>query len=114
MTSGEPAGIGLDLSVRPAQQAWPAELVVYTDPQPLLTRAASLDPPMHLYKSRPRCIPHPQSADPLAVLPMVVPRQVTSGVLNPANSHYMLETLEAASRGSMQGAVCSLNYQSGA
>jgi 4-hydroxythreonine-4-phosphate dehydrogenase len=42
ITPGEPAGIGPDIVAQIAQQSWPAELVVITDPEMLLARAKQI------------------------------------------------------------------------
>ncbi|MGL5364821.1 MAG: 4-hydroxythreonine-4-phosphate dehydrogenase PdxA, partial [Plesiomonas shigelloides] len=46
ITPGEPAGVGPDLIIKLAQQAWPAELVVCADPALLQARAATLQLPL--------------------------------------------------------------------
>ena len=48
ITPGEPAGIGPDITIQLAQQAWPAELVVVADPDLLTERAKLLHLPLQL------------------------------------------------------------------
>ena len=48
LTTGEPAGIGPDLAVQPAQRAQGHELVVIADPQLLEERARLLNLPLSL------------------------------------------------------------------
>ena len=48
ITTGEPAGIGPDVVLQTAQQAWPIELVVFADPDLLLQRAKQLKLDIHL------------------------------------------------------------------
>ncbi|BFO08227.1 hypothetical protein GGER_07370 [Serratia rubidaea] len=53
ITPGEPAGVGPDLVVALAQQAWPVELVVCADPALLLERARQLRLPLTLRDYQP-------------------------------------------------------------
>ena len=48
ITPGEPAGIGPDLVIKIAQQAWPAQLVVYADTDMMQQRAEELGLPLTL------------------------------------------------------------------
>ena len=51
ITPGEPAGIGPDLVIKIAQQAWPAQLVVYADTDMMQQRAEELGLPLTLTPS---------------------------------------------------------------
>jgi 4-hydroxythreonine-4-phosphate dehydrogenase len=48
ITVGEPAGIGPDLIVALAQQAWPAQMVVFANGDMLKARAKLLNLPLQL------------------------------------------------------------------
>ena len=108
ITPGEPAGIGPDLTVQLAQQAWPVELVVCASPQLLLQRAAQLGLPLTLRVYDPEQTPVPQQAGTLTVLPVELPQPVTPGMLCVDNGHYVLETLARACDGCLSGEFSAL------
>ncbi|MDJ0034984.1 4-hydroxythreonine-4-phosphate dehydrogenase PdxA [Pantoea allii] len=108
ITPGEPAGIGPDLAVQLAQQAWPVELVVCASPQLLLQRAAQLGLPLTLRVYDPARTAEPQQAGTLTVLPVELPQPVTPGTLCVANSNYVLETLARACDGCLSGEFSAL------
>ncbi|MGL5672329.1 MAG: 4-hydroxythreonine-4-phosphate dehydrogenase PdxA, partial [Plesiomonas shigelloides] len=68
ITPGEPAGVGPDLIIKLAQQAWPAELVVCADPALLQARAAMLQLPLTLLPYQPERAPQAQAAGTLTLL----------------------------------------------
>ncbi len=108
LTPGEPAGIGPDLAVTLAQQAWPVELVVCADPKLLLERAQILSLPLTLREYQASRPAEPQQAGTLTILPisMAVPAQ--AGHLNQANGHYVVETLARACDGCLSGEFAAL------
>lgn len=108
ITAGEPAGIGPDLVVELAQRAWPVELVIATDPQLLLARAAQLDLPLTVLAYDPQITPTPQRAGTLQVLPLPFPAAVTPGELNPANSLAVLQSIARATEGCLRGEFAAL------
>ncbi|MDN3637244.1 4-hydroxythreonine-4-phosphate dehydrogenase PdxA [Simiduia curdlanivorans] len=96
ITAGEPAGIGPDIVLAAAQQARPAEWIVVADPALLRARAAQLGLPLSLSafdSSRPACT---QAAGELLVVPVAMAEPAVAGVLNQANSAYVLATLDQA------------------
>lgn len=96
LTSGEPAGIGPDLCILLAQQQQQCELVVIVDPQLIIERAQSLGLSIKLEQvdlSQAASIP---SKGTLRYLPVDLPVPVQTGVLNKANSPYVLKTLQIA------------------
>lgn len=99
ITPGEPAGVGPDLVVALAQQAWPIELVVCADPQLLLERAARLKLPLSLRDYRPDAPAEPQQAGTLTLLPITCAAPVTPGQLDIRNSAYVVATLARACAG---------------
>lgn len=108
ITPGEPAGVGPDLVLALAQQAWPVELVVCADPALLLERAATVGLNIQLrdyVQGRPA---QPQAAGTLTVLPVKTATPVTAGKLDAANSAYVVETLARACDGAISGEFAAL------
>lgn len=95
ITAGEPAGIGPDIVVQAAQQAWAAELVVIADPSLLTDRARQLGLPLRIieHDSRKQEIHVPQT---LKVIPVKLVSAGQAGQLNAANAAYVIQTLEIA------------------
>jgi 4-hydroxythreonine-4-phosphate dehydrogenase len=87
ITAGEPAGIGPDLCVMLAHERLQADITIITDRTLIASRAAQLG----------------LSIEALTIehIPLAVPAQ--PGILNPANSRHVLDTLERATRGCLQG-----------
>jgi 4-hydroxythreonine-4-phosphate dehydrogenase len=108
LTPGEPAGIGPDLVVRLAQEAFPAELVAMSDPGLLRARARLLGLPLVLRPfavgAEPRShIPGELLCDPV---PLHVP--VHCGHGDPAQAPHVLATLERAVAGCLTGTFQAL------
>ncbi|MCH8493331.1 MAG: 4-hydroxythreonine-4-phosphate dehydrogenase PdxA [Idiomarina sp.] len=103
VTPGEPAGIGPDLIITLAQQPWPAELVVCADGELLAERARQLGLPLQLLPYCPEQAPQPQQAGTLTLcnIPLRVP--AVAGTLNEANGAYVIDTLQRASQGNING-----------
>ena len=93
LTPGEPAGIGLDLCVRLAQEPQVAQLVVVADPTLLEARAAALGLPLTLREFAPAFTP---AAGALDVIPVPLACPAEAGRLDPRNAPYVLETLRRA------------------
>lgn len=108
ITPGEPAGVGPDLVLALAQQAWPVELVVCADPALLLERAQILGLNIELQDYQPGAAPKPQAAGTLTVLPVKTAEPVVAGQLNVANSAYVVETLARACDGAINGEFAGL------
>ncbi|UUE57104.1 4-hydroxythreonine-4-phosphate dehydrogenase PdxA [Pectobacterium aroidearum] len=108
ITPGEPAGIGPDLVIALAQQAWPVELVICADPDLLLTRALQLSMPLTLRDYQPGQPAQPQQAGSLTILPIAASATVIAGQLNVANSAYVVETLARACDGCLSGEFAAL------
>ncbi|ACT14649.1 MULTISPECIES: 4-hydroxythreonine-4-phosphate dehydrogenase PdxA [Pectobacterium] len=108
ITPGEPAGIGPDLVIALAQQAWPVELVICADPDLLLTRALQLSMPLTLRDYQPGQPAQPQQAGSLTILPIATSATVIAGQLNVANSAYVVETLARACDGCLNGEFAAL------
>lgn len=95
LTAGEPAGIGPDLCIQIAQQAWPCQLTVIADRDLLNQRAQMLKLPLQLIEYDPDN-KHAQQAASLHVLHVPVRKLVVAGKLDSANAAYVLETLRCA------------------
>ncbi|MCL6324546.1 4-hydroxythreonine-4-phosphate dehydrogenase PdxA [Pectobacterium polaris] len=108
ITPGEPAGIGPDLVIALAQQAWPVELVICADPDLLLSRALQLSMPLTLRDYQSGQPAQPQQAGSLTILPIAAPATIIPGDLNVANSAYVVETLARACDGCLNGEFAAL------
>jgi 4-hydroxythreonine-4-phosphate dehydrogenase len=98
LTMGEPAGIGPDICLAIAEQAWPCDLTVIGDPCVLQDRARCLELTVHFREvatDAPLCRHQPGT---LQVWPVGDAGGVTPGFLNPALGGYVLKTIESATR----------------
>jgi 4-hydroxythreonine-4-phosphate dehydrogenase len=93
ITPGEPAGIGPDIVLQLAQQAIPAHLVAFADPELLAQRAALLGLSIQLHLYPQENLHQPGHLD---VIPVPLPHPVKCGQLNAAHAPYVLETLRQA------------------
>ncbi|KTD89348.1 MULTISPECIES: 4-hydroxythreonine-4-phosphate dehydrogenase PdxA [unclassified Pseudoalteromonas] len=103
ITPGEPAGIGPDLLITLAQQAWDAQLVVLADAKLLKERAKLLGLPINLIEFDENA---PAKATPegcVYIHQVNLGDDVELGVLNDANGQYVLDTLRIASEKNMDG-----------
>lgn len=108
ITPGEPAGVGPDLVIALAQQAWPAELVVCADPALLLERAALLQLPLTLREYQPDVPAQPQAEKTLTILPIKLHSKALPGQLDVNNGAYVVETLARACNGCLSGEFAAL------
>ncbi|HET8700774.1 MAG TPA: 4-hydroxythreonine-4-phosphate dehydrogenase PdxA [Nitrococcus sp.] len=102
LTTGEPAGIGPDLTAMLAQKPTACQLVAVGDPELLEQRAKAIGLPLQTQCFQPGAAADPHNGR-LSVLPVKLRAAVTPGQLVPANAHYVLETLERAGRGCLDG-----------
>ena len=102
VTSGEPAGIGPDLCVQMAAQQDQPAMVIIADKYLLKQRAEQLGLKLQVqdYVLGETVLARP---DTLTVLHVPVATPVATGVLNVANSHYVLQTLSRALQGCLLG-----------
>lgn len=101
ITAGEPAGIGPDLCIQLAQQPQTEQLVVVANRNLLEQRARALKLP---WQSLPFAPVRTNSAQPgLPVIDIPLTTEVTAGRLDPANARYVLQTIEAALAGCLDG-----------
>lgn len=96
LTAGEPAGIGPDLCIQIAQQPIAGKLVAIADRKLLLTRAHQLQLPLQLIEISPSTPPSQHIPGSLQVLHVPLTEPAQPGILNPANAHYVLATLQRA------------------
>ncbi len=108
LTPGEPAGIGPDLLVALAQQAQAHELVAVADPQLLLARAELLKLPLKLRLLEPGLTPRPLAAGELGIAPVALEAPAEPGKLDARNSRYVLNTLDRAINGCLNGEFAAL------
>ena len=97
LTAGEPAGIGPDLCVMLSRQSLDGRIVVLADRDVLQQRAERLAMSFDV----PKYVAGGEAHLSLLHLPASTP--VTPGVLDPANSSYVLATLERAIAGCLNG-----------
>jgi 4-hydroxythreonine-4-phosphate dehydrogenase len=103
ITSGEPAGIGLDLCAMLARHALPAHIVVVADLPALQQRASALGLDVEPYPYDPQQrIPHAGNGK-LCVLHIPASAPVIAGALDKANGAYVLQTLQRAIDGCQRG-----------
>ena len=103
LTAGEPAGIGPDLCVLLAQRQIAARIVVIADRDLLASRARQLNvalTPIDFDADTPLC---PAAPGTLYVLNHALTVPAACGVLQPANSGCVLETLRSAVAGCLNG-----------
>jgi len=100
ITTGEPAGIGPELmaSIRAGQ--FNARLILLGDESLLRSRAQAIEKSIQLLPYQPDQ-PAPDQGFEIIHIPLREP--VQAGVLNPANATYVLELLERAANGCLQG-----------
>ena len=103
VTAGEPAGIGPDLCVALARRRLPARIVVVADRELIASRARLLRVALKVAAHPPATRAAPPLGT-LAVHHVPAARAAEPGRLDPANSRYVLRTLEAAADGCRTGA----------
>ena len=103
ITPGEPAGIGPDLLITLAQQAWDAQLVVLADAKLLKERAKLLGLPISLIEFDENAPAKATPAGSVYIYQVNLGDDVELGVLNDANGQYVLDTLRIASEKNMDG-----------
>jgi 4-hydroxythreonine-4-phosphate dehydrogenase len=102
ITSGEPAGIGLDICVKLAHTPIPASLVVLADPSALQARASQLGLPLTITPYSEASIAHVGDGC-LSVLSIETAAPVIAGELNKNNSTAVLTMLDRALSGCQTG-----------
>lgn len=103
ITPGEPAGIGPDLVISIAQQAWPVQLVVVASKALIKQRAEQLNLPIVLIDYDANFDAIPQAAGTLTILDVPLEQPCIAGTLDSNNGAYVVETLKVASDKNMSG-----------
>ena len=104
LTSGEPAGIGVDLCIQLAQHpTLECEIVVLADVELLEQRAKQLHLPISIRLYDPNLPAVSNVAGELCVLPISLAHSAQAGILNKANSGYVLALLDRATQGCISG-----------
>ncbi len=98
--SGEPAGIGMDIVIKAAQQGFDADLAIVGDPNLLRERAELLGMTLDINEYEPTDKSNPgQSGGRLgqvSVIPLDVSTSVTPGKLDSKNSRYVIQCIDTA------------------
>jgi 4-hydroxythreonine-4-phosphate dehydrogenase len=103
LTPGEPAGIGPDLCLQIAQNDLPCETIVIASEELLRDRADRLGISIKLNRFDGALPPMPHRRGELFIMPVNLSVATHCGRLNPANSRYVLKTLNKAVKGCMDG-----------
>ena len=103
LTTGEPAGVGPELTLQLLQQPLPGPLVIACDPDLLLERATLLDLPLAL-KDDTLVAPGGKAE----LLPVALSVPSVPGSLDTANASYVIEMLTAATDGCLSGAFSGM------
>ncbi|MFQ3175787.1 MAG: 4-hydroxythreonine-4-phosphate dehydrogenase [Psychromonas sp.] len=103
ITAGEPGGIGPDLILQLAKQAWPVELIICTDKRLLAERALQLNEKIKLLDYDPQTAAKANQIGSLKVAHINLRAPVKAGELNTLNAQFVLDTLSFASRGCLSG-----------
>jgi 4-hydroxythreonine-4-phosphate dehydrogenase len=103
LTSGEPAGIGPDLCIAVADRPWACELIVACDATLLQARARQLGTATKISRWSTTAQPASHQPGELKVLHRATAATVQAGLLNPANSRYVLQQLDTAVQGCQRG-----------
>jgi 4-hydroxythreonine-4-phosphate dehydrogenase len=108
ITSGEPAGIGPDACVDLAQANWDADLVVAGDAGLLAAAAEALNLPLTIerYDSSRGSTAH--RAGTLKVMHIPTARAVVAGQLDAGNAGYVIDMLNRACDGCMNGEFAAM------
>ncbi len=108
ITSGEPAGIGPDACVILAQDDWQADLVVAADAALLAEIAVALGLPLTIEKYDPSRPIAAHRAGILRVMHIPTAQPVAAGELDPRNAAYVIEMLDRACDGCMNGEFAAM------
>ena len=96
ITAGDPAGIGPELCLKIALEAWAAEIIVVADPAMLMQYADLLGIDIEIVLWSPAQPRSTHKPGVLKVLAVPVNEKVVPGTLSEANASYVLQTLTKA------------------
>lgn len=105
VTPGEPAGIGPDLCIMLAQQAWPYQLIIFADPELLQARAKNLGMPLVLHTWQGVEDDRICSPGELLIYPIALATPAQAGRPDKRNAHYVLSTLTQATECCLNGSL---------
>jgi 4-hydroxythreonine-4-phosphate dehydrogenase len=108
ITSGEPAGIGPDSCVALAQIDWAADIVVAADADLLAATALALNLPLTIERYDPARPPAARRRGALNVLHIPTACPVIAGRLDPRNAAYVIQMLDRACDGCMNGEFAAM------
>jgi 4-hydroxythreonine-4-phosphate dehydrogenase len=108
LTPGEPAGIGPDLCLQLASHNRDVELVAICDPSLLQARAKTLHIPITCRVLKDGTTPVTTRAGELDVLPVPLKTPSLCGCPDPANARYVLDTLDRAISGCLDGTFTAM------
>jgi len=108
VSSGEPSGIGPDISLALGNRAFAARLAVLGDPTLLAARARDLKCNVALKTCREVTDVGPHAPGTLAILPIALPTAVTPGRLDTRNVPYVLEMLRRGAELCLAGTAQAL------
>ena len=103
ITPGEPAGIGPDIVLQSAMRAHAVRTIAIADPDLLRERARQLGLSLRIVEIEGDIPTRPAPAGELWVRPVPLSASCQPGQLNPANSRYVLQTLDLAISGCQAG-----------
>jgi len=108
ITPGEPAGIGPDLAIINALDDFNANLVYFADPDMLAARALELNIEVNIISlSSLDNIPSPQK-NTLFVFPVKLSVPCKTGILNPINAQYVIDSIQLAVESQQQNKTQAL------
>ncbi len=108
LTPGEPAGVGPDLCLQLAARAHDVELVAICDPALLQARAEILRLPFRYRVLQAGARPLASVPGELCILPVPLKTSVSCGHADPANARYVLDTLDRAVNGCLDGTFAAM------
>lgn len=108
ITTGEPAGIGVDLAVQLAQRDWADQLIILADPALLQARAKQLNLPLTIDLWDPQNAKQASRQGRAYVYPVPLVEPCIAGQLHVNNAHYVLSLLETAVNGIARGDFSAL------
>ena len=108
VTSGEPAGIGPDACVALASERLQADLVVAGDAPLLRSTAAALGLGLAIEPYQPSVPPTAHRPGVLKVLHVPAAVPVVAGALDPRNARYVIEMLDRACDGCLNGEFAAM------
>ncbi|ADV33535.1 4-hydroxythreonine-4-phosphate dehydrogenase [Candidatus Blochmanniella vafra str. BVAF] len=108
ITPGEPSGVGPDIVIMTVQKKWPIDLIICADSNLLLDRAKTLNLPLTLVPYYINNTTLPFKPGKISILDMSLSQPVIPGQLNVANNNYIINTLNRAATGCINGEFSAL------